>query len=158
MSVVSLFSQNDRGLTAHKVDCPLGWCSDVGISPQAGRSQTQPPPSLLPVSGGNWTKCPHSQESLPMAAIAAAESRCMYGGDTTLGPVLQLEAGTLRQKVKVWARLLRPFRPVDLPNVKPAMQSEQGLIEAEASPGAVASAGPGPEMSPPEFCVASREG
>lgn len=79
-----------------------------------------------------------------MAAIAAAESKCVYGGDTTLGPVLQLEAGTLRQKVKVWARLLRPFRPVDLPNVKPAVQSEQGLIEAEASLGAVASAGPWP--------------
>ena len=79
-----------------------------------------------------------------MAAIAAAESRCVYGGDTAPGPVLQLEAGAPRQKMKVWARLLRPSRPVDLPNVKPTVQSEQGLIEAEASPGVVASAGPLP--------------
>ena len=79
-----------------------------------------------------------------MAAIAAAESRCVYSGDTTPGPVLQLEAGAPRQKMKVWARLLRPSRPVDLPNVKPTVQSEQGLIEAEASPGVVASAGPWP--------------
>lgn len=144
MSVVSVVSQNDRGLTVHKLNCPLGQSSDVGISPQAGMSQSQPSPSLLPVSGGNWTKYPHSQESLPMEAIETAGSRCVYSRDTTPGPVLQLEAGAPRQKVKVWARLLRPFRPVDLPNMKPAAQSELGLIEAEASSGVVASAGPWP--------------
>lgn len=50
-----------------------------------------------------------------------------------------------------------PFRPVDLPNVKPTVQSEQGLIEAEASPGVVASAGPWP-WDKPEFCVVNTEG
>lgn len=87
---------------------------------------------------------PYSQESLPMEAIETSRSRCVYSRDTTPGPVRQLEAGAPRQRVKVWARLLRPFRPVDLPNVKPAAQSELGLIEAEASSGAVASAGPWP--------------
>ena len=107
----------------------------------------EPDPAFPITSPGLWRELdqiPYSQESLPMEAIETARSRCVYSRDTIPGPVRQLEAGAPRQRVKVWARLLRPFRPVGLPNVKSAAQSELGLIEAEASSGAVASAGPWP--------------